>query len=275
MPVQTIDTRISVQHTAAADTAKKLIVLHKGEVLVRQLETLDFPLMDNPNAYAAAIFVAEYHNALHYAIALDDEAAFEQIQTQTGTQRQAIRAIPAAGEGLFALVSRAKQLFQWYASHRFCGCCGAPTSTSETEHMVFCRRCDHRAYPRINPCIIVLITHGDKILLAKHSNRSHSFYTCLAGFVEAGESLEQCLHREVYEEVAVRVGNLSYFDSQPWPFPSQLMMGFWAEYESGEIQEEVGEIHHADWFDVRELPEIPISTTIAGRMIRSYVASRR
>lgn len=146
---------------------------------------------------------------------------------------------------------------------------------AEQQLMLQCGHCEHHVYPRINPCVIVLITRGDEVLLASHHRHGKAFYSCLAGFVEAGESAEEAVHREVMEEVGIKIDNLRYIASQPWPFPSQLMFGYLADYESGEIDADEEEIEDAVWFDINDLPLVPNpDTSIAGRLIAGYRQSR-
>ncbi|WP_052417365.1 NAD(+) diphosphatase [Cellvibrio mixtus] len=176
--------------------------------------------------------------------------------------------------GAFQLAGRALQIARWFYDHRFCGRCGQPTAQDSLDFARVCQRCSLRFYPRISPCMIVLVTRGDEILLAHHHRASRVMYTTLAGFVEAGEGVEECIRREVMEEVGVRVRKLEYFHSQPWPFPGQLMLGFFAEYEAGEISIDPIEIIDAKWFRYDELPQVPATATVAGQLIAHYVGQR-
>ncbi|MDF2180394.1 NAD(+) diphosphatase [Aliiglaciecola sp. CAU 1673] len=173
------------------------------------------------------------------------------------------------GEQAFGIMARAWQLALFYRTHRFCGQCGSAMHKVDWELATHCNRCQHRCYPRISPCIIVAIRDGNKILLARGSRHKEGMYSTLAGFVESGESLEQAVHREVMEEVGVRVSNLRYFGSQPWPFPHSLMVGFLADYDSGDIQVDGEEIQDAQWFNFDALPLIPPPFSIAGRLIQA------
>ncbi len=174
------------------------------------------------------------------------------------------------------LLSRASQLVHWQRTHRFCGLCGKPTRPGETDRVLECVACGHPFFPRINPCVIVLVTRGGEILLARSARYRSGFYSCLAGFIEIGETPEQTLAREVREEVGLEVGNIRYAQSQSWPFPSQLMLGFLADYRDGEIVPEPGEIEDARWFSVSDLPNIPSSNiSVAGKLIQGYVRSQR
>jgi NAD+ diphosphatase len=139
---------------------------------------------------------------------------------------------------------------------------------------MYCRDCDLRAYPRISPSMIVLITRGDEVLLARSPRFVTGVYSTLAGFAEPGESAEDCVHREVMEEVQVRVRNIQYKGSQCWPFPHSMMLGFHAEYDSGDIVPQVDEIEDAQWFSVHDMPPLPASRSIARYLIDLYLAQR-
>ncbi|MEN0038466.1 MAG: NAD(+) diphosphatase [Cellvibrio sp.] len=175
----------------------------------------------------------------------------------------------------FQLAGRALQVAQWFYDHRFCGRCGQPTMQDQIDRAKVCSSCELRFYPRISPCMIVLVARGEELLLAHHHRASRVMYTTLAGFVEVGESVEDCIKREIMEEVGVSVGKLEYFRSQPWPFPNQLMLGFFAEYEAGEIKIDPTEIVDAKWFRYDQLPQVPAKATVAGQLIAHYVEHLR
>ena len=139
---------------------------------------------------------------------------------------------------------------------------------------MYCQPCDLRSYPRISPSMIVLVTRGDEILLARSPRFVTGVYSTLAGFAEPGESAEDCLVREVREEVAVEVRNIQYVGSQCWPFPHSMMLGFHAEYAGGEIVMQPDEIEDARWFNVHDLPPLPAGRSIARYLIDLYVARR-
>jgi NAD+ diphosphatase len=172
----------------------------------------------------------------------------------------------------FGIASRAWQIALFMRTHKFCGQCGSAMQQIDWEMAMQCSRCQHRCYPRISPCIIVSIRHEGKILLAQGKpQRSRQMFSTLAGFVESGEKLEQAVHREVFEEVGIRVKNLRYFSSQPWPFPHSLMVGFLADFDSGEIKVDGKEILEAYWFEPDKLPNIPPKQSIAGQLIQHTI----
>lgn len=173
-------------------------------------------------------------------------------------------------EKMFLVISRAKQLVLWKQQHKFCGQCGHKNIDIHYEPATQCTKCSLRFYPKICPCVIVLIVKEGKILLAKNKRNVNATYGAIAGFIEVGESVEQAVHREVLEETNLQIKNLTYLNSQTWPFPNQLMLGFIAEYESGELQFDKRELMDANWFDVSDLPNIPPAYTIAGWLIRQY-----
>jgi NAD+ diphosphatase len=167
----------------------------------------------------------------------------------------------------FALAGRAIQLLDWDRSHQYCGRCGTPTEPRAEERVRVCPACKHSAYPRVAPAVMALVTRGRELLLGRSPHFPQGMYSALAGFVEPGETLEQCVAREVEEEVGVAVTKLSYFASQPWPFPHSLMIAFVCEWAGGEIRVQEGEIEAADWFDVLQLPRLPSKISIARRLI--------
>jgi NAD+ diphosphatase len=171
----------------------------------------------------------------------------------------------------FALAGRAIQLLDWDRNHRHCGRCGAATEAKSEERSRVCPACGLGAYPRISPAVMALVRREGEILLGRSPHFPPGMYSALAGFAEPGETLEQCLAREVEEEVGVQVSRIRYFASQPWPFPNSLMIAFVCDWVSGEIRPQAGEIEDAKWFDVLQLPKLPSKISIARRLIDSVV----
>ena len=174
----------------------------------------------------------------------------------------------------FIPVSAAMQVLDFMEEHRFCGRCGAETTASVSDRGRHCAPCRLTQYPRISPCVIVLITRGDEILLARAPRFVEGMYSTLAGFVEAGESAEHACHREIQEEVGVRIKTPVYQGSQSWPFKHSLMLGYWAEWESGEIEIDGEEIVDAQWFHIEKLPKLPPHASISRGMIDAYISQR-
>lgn len=172
--------------------------------------------------------------------------------------------------GLFILAGAANHILHWSSMNQYCGCCGNKTVDKKEERAKVCTVCGNIIFPRIAPATITAIFHEDKILLAHNRNFRNDLYSLIAGFVEPGETLEQCVEREILEEVGIKVKNIRYFNSQPWSFPDSLMIAFTAEYESGEIKVDNTEIVDAAWFTADLLPEIPSNDSIAGKIIRWY-----
>jgi NAD+ diphosphatase len=173
----------------------------------------------------------------------------------------------AMDETLVGVAARAAQICEWARTHRFCGACGSGTTLAAGERCYKCVSCGHMAYPRISPAMMVLIRKGDAFLLALHAVSPAKRFVPLAGFLEAGESVEEAVHREVYEEVGLRVHNLRYFGSQSWPFPHSLMIAFTADYLDGQIRVDPAEITEARWFGPGDewperVPHVSISSLL-------------
>lgn len=175
---------------------------------------------------------------------------------------------------LLKIAMRAVHLLEWDRTTGHCSCCGTRTIRAKGMNAKECPACGFLAFPRISPAVIVLIEREGKVLLARARRFAAPIYSVLAGFVEPGETLEETVAREIEEEVGIRVKNLRYFGSQPWPFPDSLMIGFTAEYADGEIAIEEDEIVDAGWYDPAHLPDIPGKISIARRLIDWFVQKR-
>lgn len=176
-------------------------------------------------------------------------------------------------EELVAVAGRAVQLVEWDRTHQYCGACAAPTVLHPRRRARVCPACRLEFFPRVSPAMIVSVERGREILLARSPHFPPGIYSVLAGFVDPGESAEESVHREVFEEVGIRVRNVRYFGSQPWPFPNSLMLGFQAEYESGELSLEPDEIEDAAFFDVDALPQtFPGRVSISQWLLHDFLA---
>ena len=196
-----------------------------------------------------------------------------EAEAPAGMAWQGLRALfTVLDDAHFALAGRALQLIDWDRTHQFCGRCGARTEAHPRERVRVCPHCKLSAYPRVAPAVMALVKRQKRILLARSPHFPPGMYSALAGFVEPGESLEQCLAREVAEEVGVQISNTRYFASQSWPFPHSLMIAFVCDWVSGEIKPQDEEIEEANWFEVLQLPKLPSKISIARRLIDAVVA---
>ena len=224
----------------------------------------------------------------HYLGRLDgiDCWAFALKEAPSGFRRTPLRAaMMQFDETLMGVAGRAAQILEWDRAHRYCGVCGTPTVLQTNERSRKCPACGHTAYPRLSPAMMVLVwrkvgtapssTGPDRceLLLARSPHYVPGVYSALAGFVEAGESLEECIHREVAEEVGVEVADLRYYGSQSWPFPHSLMIAYTARWVRGDIVPQEGEIEDARWFALDALPKIPPRFSISGHLIRDTVVA--
>ena len=181
-----------------------------------------------------------------------------------------------AGQEAWLAAGRAVQLVEWGRTHRFCGRCGTPTAPAPGERAMRCPACGLSAFPRLAPAMITLVTRGDdgpdqEALLGRGIQWKVPMYSCLAGFVEPGESLEGAVVREVKEEVGITVDDVRYQGSQPWPFPHSLMCGFRARYVAGDIECDPTEIADAQWYSRDALPNIPPGISIARTLINAWL----
>lgn len=212
------------------------------------------------------VFVGRWGGRACYAIDID-RTRLDALRHIAGSLYSLLGRVSDAS---FHAYGRALQMLNWRRDHRFCGRCGNPMAIADAGRGMRCADCDHINYPRIAPCAIFLITRGKEMLLAAANHRRANFYSTLAGFVEPGETCEATVIREAREEVGVVVDNVRYFGSQPWPFPGQLMLGFVADWVSGDIRVDQDEIAHADWFTADNLPPVPPRASISGQLISHF-----
>ncbi|GHG86767.1 NAD(+) diphosphatase [Comamonas sp. JC664] len=244
--------------------------------LARGMELLVLEHADRVSIPTGADF-PELAAGAHYLGQLDGVDCYAAGFTQEFIAPQGYKVVTARtlyrrlDDARFAVAGRALAIVEWDLTHRFCGRCGQPTQLVAGERARRCPVDKTPFYPRIAPAIIVLITRGDTMLLARNAQFPEPMFSTLAGFVEPGESLEECLAREVKEEVGIDVKNIRYFGSQPWPFGRSLMVGFTAEYAGGDIVVDPKEISEAHWFRPDQLPRIPPRLSIARQLIDAFV----
>ena len=165
----------------------------------------------------------------------------------------------------------AAHLARWRRTSRFCGACGTATQPSPRHQAMVCPSCGHLAFPKVSPAVIVQVTRDDRILLGRSRRHPHGGFSVLAGFVDPGEKLEDTVRREVEEESGIRVRNVRYFGSQPWPFPDSLMVGFTAVYDGGSLVNRDDELEDIGWFSADALPPVPPAYSIARALIDDFV----
>ncbi|MDO5101646.1 MAG: NAD(+) diphosphatase [Lautropia sp.] len=258
------------------DTAHIIHLFHGHRLIQRisgplALERQDYGgLID---AHSHWEIIGHYENRLHLAVALPATQPLPSLPEgwQASGLRQWLGQLPDTHT---AIALQGSQLLDWARTHRFCGACGTPTVRIGHERAVRCPRCSHTSYPRISPAMMVLITRGRQMLLAHNVQFPPGRYSALAGFLEAGETIEAAIHREVLEEVGLKVHRLRYFGSQSWAFPHSLMIAFTAEWLSGDIVPDGQEIADARWFDPAALPDLPDAGISISRALIDQTAIR-
>ena len=208
------------------------------------------------------LYIGEYNKKRAFVVNVEGDDEFYDL-----------REVYEIDHDLYHIAGKAVLVNDWYISYRFCGRCGSKTQLDEKDMMLKCPNCGQVHYPRIAPAIIVAIRNGDKLLMAKHSYHDNIRNALIAGFVEPGETIEEAVHREVLEEVGVKVKNLKYERSQSWPFPNSLMLGFTAEYDSGEIKVDGDEILKAKWFKKDEIIRYGSDISISDWLIQEFIDS--
>ena len=254
-------------------TQQKLLVTYRGrDLLVKSLgNCAELPLVADSEELGLD-FNGEHYLGLLNGVDCFASHVSEEASPPVGYEFIGLRTLwSRLPEDAFWVAGRGYQIVEWDRTHCYCGRCGSLTEDSPPERSKYCSRCGLNSFPRISPAVIMCVTRGSEILLARGTRFPGSFYSVLAGFVEPGESLEETVAREVKEEVGIDVGNISYYGSQPWPFPHSLMIGFSAEYIRGDLVLDEEEIAFANWYTRDSLPELPPSLSIARTLINAYI----
>ncbi len=256
-----------------------ILVADKDTVVVQSDSGARFPTLGVfPTGPAARIIercapwheIASWQGRSVLALAVDSDD-LDQMAETADLKRENFRSLYLnISEVELGLLGRAIQIVDWYATSRYCPSCGTPTNVPERESVARCPACAHDQYPRLAPAMIVAVVREGKLLLARAPRFKGAFHSVLAGFVEPGESVEECVRREVFEEAGLLVKNICYFGSQSWPFPHSLMLGYIAEWAEGELRIDEEELEHADWYGADELPPVPSELSISGRLIRWF-----
>ena len=250
---------VNLLETADTDGFTLPLIKNPEEIGLKTVSSIYLGKLDGINLWACEV---SEENEAHNSCCGQAEPVYKNIR----------EFYPSMSNEMFSLALRAIHLKNWNMSWKFCPSCGGTLKLSDKERAKICTECSKIHYPVISPAIIVAVRKDNKLLLA-HNNKFPNIirYSILAGFVEAGESLEETVKREVFEEVGIRVRNIRYFGSQDWPFPHSLMLGFTAEYESGEIKPDGEEISHADWFAPDQMPPIPPFGSISRELIEDFI----
>ena len=246
----------------------KLLVFESGNALeVPQTRSLDEMAIVAQGQH----YLGQLLDQPCYCVALPEQSTLPEGASLLGLREVYGR----MSDDYFALAGRAVQILAWDRSHQFCGACATPTVLKAHERARECPQCKLVSYPRLAPAVMVLVRRGDLILLGRSPHFPPGMFSALAGFVDPGESLEQTIAREVQEEVGLKVTNVKYFASQPWPFPHSLMIAFTADYLDGVITPDPAEIEDAQWFDLNNLPRLPSKISISRRLIDSVITDMR
>ncbi|WP_111980084.1 NAD(+) diphosphatase [Algibacillus agarilyticus] len=253
-------------------TSDVFCIVVKGDKVLWLPEMRQFPLLTKKIAKSiSATEVGMFENRLIYYVSEYKVDLSHFAEAAWFSLSDLLLDAPA---DLFEYAAKAFSFNYFYQTNKFCGRCGTRMRSITWEIAKHCDKCHHRCYPRVSPCIIVVITHGTQILLAKGKRSKTGSYSALAGFIEPGETAEQAVHREVQEEVGVKIKNINYFGSQAWPFPHNMMLGFTAEYDKGDIVIDTREIADAKWFELDTLPKTPGLQSIAGKLIEWAVNNK-
>ena len=249
-------------------TSALWFIFYKGKLLVKiSSNTYTIPetsdLTEGNLSPARSQFLGTLDGRPCYAAELSDN----QLEIDNFKFKELRALFGSLDEDLIWVAGRGNQLVDWSRTHQYCGVCGRHTEDKTNERAKICPQCGLINYPRLSPAVIVAVLKDDQILLARNKRFRLPFYSVLAGFVEPGESLEECVQREIQEEVGITVKNIRYFGSQPWPFPNSLMIAFVAEHADGDIRIDGSEIMDAAWFSKEKLPQIPPSISIARQLI--------
>ena len=251
---------VNFDETITPDSDDYLFIFNDSRELYLD-ENKQLPKKSDEIDFNFCLYIGKYNSKRCFVINADFENGYD------------LREVYEFDKDLYLMGAKAVLVNDWYISHKFCGRCGTETQLDEKDMMLKCPSCGQVHYPRIAPAIIVAIRKDDELLMAKHSYHDNIRYALIAGFVEPGESIEEAVHREVLEEVGIRIKNLKYQRSQSWPFPNSLMLAFTAEYESGNIKVDGDEILKAKWFKKDEIIRYNSDISISDWLIQNFIDS--
>ena len=260
----------------AAEAEDVIFCFHEGKVLLHRGgdDTLTLPTLSNVAAW-------ETYAPPRYLFRMQDRNCFlwtdgDPIAPEGGFAYEGVRQLrQLKSRDVCFSVMTAWHLYNWYRSNRICGCCGTPTEHDGKERMLRCPNCGNMIFPRISPAVIVAVTNGDRLLLSKYAGRAYTRYALLAGYTEIGETVEETVHREVMEEVGLRVKNLRYYKSQPWGVDGNILLGFFCDVEGSDaIHIDETELSMADWYPRHALPARDDGISLTREMIRVFGEGR-
>lgn len=234
-----------------------LLLINNQIPLIKDIDELDMDIIRK-------IYIGEFYSKDCYAVEVSNYNSRKYSFFN-------LNELYSIDEELFLLAGRAIQIINWDKNHEYCGRCGSKTFTSDVEMAKVCGNCGFFSFTRISPAIITAIIKDNTLLMAKHSYNLVDRYVLIAGFIEAGETIEEAVHREIKEEVGINVKNLRYFSSQSWPFPNSLMIGFICEYDIGEIKVDNHEIIDAKWFKKEEIDQFPSNISISSQLVQYFI----
>jgi NAD+ diphosphatase len=242
------------------------VFIYQDKNILVKINSFELPIIADFDRCMSSSLISSWFFETQYsyiAASLKTDASIP-----TGFELIPLRNVFANNISYAPTATRGVALLNWCANEQFCCHCGNKLINSTTETAKICPNCGQIVYPHLVPAVIVLIKKDDKILLARHKKRISNMFACISGFMEAGESAESCVEREVFEETGLNVKNIQYRATQSWPFPNQLMIGFTADWESGTITIQEDELLEAKWFSLNNLPTIPPAGSIAYKLIK-------
>ena len=258
---------------------RELLLVNNQVPPIKGLNEINIDEKDVKNC----LYIGEYYSKDCFAVELNENFNKENyLESDEGYEFFDLYFVFDIDEETYLIAGRAIQIIDWENNHQYCGRCGTETVTSDIERAKVCPKCGFTSFTRICPAIITSIIKKDyddldaegkptnKVLMARHSYHKYPRYALIAGFLEAGESVEEAVQREVREEVGIEVEDIEYFGSQSWPFPNSLMIGCICKYKSGEIKVDDNEIVKAKWFKKEEIPKPPSDISIFSRLIKNF-----
>jgi len=253
--------------------SKKFFIFSQNKILLQKInERYELPSFFLTDNVATNHFIGNFNGV--DCIACENDSFDPLLENEVWVSLKS--AMECLSSIWFNVIARAYQIIRWDKNHCYCGKCGNKTLRIQNQFGKYCAQCELQFFPKISPAVITLIQKENKILMARKKEFPPGVYALIAGFVEPGETIEETVHRETYEEVGIFVKNIKYVGSQSWPFPDSLMMAFTAEYESGDIAYHDGEIEHADWYSTDNIPGYPSSSTsIAYKMIADFISASK